>query len=107
MPTGTRKSIRTNSTTKPTMATASVLNSKLMGRYSFDRLDLVLAAQQLRVENQPVGSHRNQQNRRGVAEPGDGEERPSRQPQLERRQVGVIGRNDLVEQRVGLNGDDE
>src|SRR5258708_7438713 len=99
MPTGTRSSISTNSTTKPMMATASVL----MIRRSFDRLDLVLAAHELGPEDQPVGAHRNQQHGGGVAEPGDREERPGRQPQLERRQVGVVGRNDFVEQRVGLD----
>src|SRR5215213_8465774 len=102
MPTGTRSSISTNSTTKPMMATASVLNSKLMPRASFDQLDLELPARhQLRAEDQPVGADRDQQHGGGSAKPGDCEERPGRQPQLERREVGVVGRNDLVEQRVG------
>ncbi len=51
MPTGTRKSISANSTTKPRIATASVLKC---GIASLDRLDLVLAAKQFRMEDQPV-----------------------------------------------------
>src|SRR5581483_12240085 len=54
---------------------------------SFDRLDLVLAAQKLRAEDQPVGAHGDQQNRGDVAEPGDQKERPGRQPQIERKDV--------------------
>src|SRR3954469_8033138 len=103
MPTGTRNSISANSATKPMMATASVL----MVRRSFDRLDLVLAAHQLGPEDQPVGANRDQQHGGGVAGPGDQEERPGRQAQLERRQVGVVSRNALVQQRVGLHGYDE
>src|SRR6478672_4621540 len=100
MPTGTRSSISTNSATKPRMATASVLT-----RASFDRLDLILAAEQLGMEDEPVGAHGDQQHRGGIADPGHQEERPNRQPQVESQNVIGAGRPDLVVKRVGLDRD--
>src|SRR6202043_2807736 len=97
MPTGTRSSISANSTTKPRIATASVLKC---GIASLDRLDLVLAAGPIRMEDRPVGAHADKQHRRHVAEPGHQEKRPHRQPQVEGEYVIRIGAAHLVEQRV-------
>src|SRR5580704_18036851 len=60
MPTGTRSNISANSATKPRIQTASVLKC---GIVSLDRLDLVLATEQLRMEDQPVGAHDEQKHR--------------------------------------------
>src|SRR6185437_7695955 len=117
MPTGTRSSISANSATKPMTATASVLTRPprrirhceersdeaiqesahpaldcfaslaMTVQTSFDRLDLILAAQKLRAEDQPVGAHGDQQNRGDVAEPSDQKERPGRQPQIEGQNI--------------------
>src|ERR1043165_8181153 len=100
MPTGTRSSISTNSATKPRMATASVLK-----RASFDRLDLIFAAQQLGIKDEPIGAHGDQPHRGDGADPGDEEERPDRQPQVEGQNVIGAGRPDLVVERVSLDRD--
>ena len=98
MPTGTRSSISANSETKPRMATASVLIPLLHST------GLILVfVHQLRLEDQPVGAHGDQQHGGDVARPGHREERPGRQPQIEGEDVVVIGAAHLVEQRVGLH----
>src|SRR5271169_742155 len=109
MPTGTRSSISANKATKPMIATASVLKCKCASSdyASFDRFDLVLAAQEVRVENEAIGAHRDQQHRGYVAEPGRQEKRPNREPQIERQHVVGPGAAHLVEQRVGLHRHDE
>src|SRR6476619_3627752 len=77
MPTGTRSSIKPNSATKPMMAMRSVLMSA-----SFYRLDL-LFRELFGLEHQPIGADGNEQDGGYVAGPGNGEEWPSRQPQIE------------------------
>src|ERR1700736_2121373 len=101
MPTGTRSSISVKRTRKPMTATASVLILLL------DRLDDLLARERTRRKDEPVGADRDQQHRRDIAYPGEGEERPVRQPQIESEDVVLIGREHLVEQRIGLHRDDE
>src|SRR6516162_9654847 len=101
MPTGTRNSISTNSATNPRTATASLVIASL------DRLDLILGAEFVRLEDQPVSANGDQQHGRDVAEPGDQEKRPDRQAQIEGKNViGARGPN-LVVERVGLHRDDE
>ena len=53
--------------------------------------------------NQPVGAHRDQEHRRDIAEPGDQEERPYRQAQVEGEHVVGARPRYLVEQRVSLH----
>src|SRR5712691_9390211 len=101
MPTGTRSSISTNRTTKPRMAMASEL------MISFDRVDLTRLAQQFGMKDQAIGAHRNQDQRRHVAGPGQREERPGRQPQIEGEHVVGARARDLVVERPGLHRDDE
>ncbi len=85
------------------MATASVL----IGASSLDRLDLVLAAHLLGLEDQAIGAHGDQQHGGDVAEPGHQEERPGRQPQVEGEYIVRARGHDLVEQRIGLHRHDE
>src|SRR4051794_6467153 len=99
MPTGTRKSISTNKTTKPVTATASAL----MRPPSLDRLHGVRPVDPVGMEDQAIGTNRNEQNGRDVTEPGHGEERPRRQVQVVGEDVVVIGLHDLVEQHDGLH----
>src|SRR5580698_10006672 len=103
MPTGTRSNINANRLTKPRMATALLLKWASWNWASFDRLDLILAAHQLVMENQPIGPYREQENRRYVAKPRHQEKWPDRQPQIEGKDVVGIGAPHLVEQRVGLH----
>src|SRR5471030_3402595 len=98
MPTGTRSSISPNSATNPMMATASVL----IAAASFDGLLDGGLGDQLGMEDQPVGADRDEQHRRDVAAPGDGEERPVRQMEIIGLDVVGVSRADLVEQRPGL-----
>src|SRR6516162_5690253 len=101
MPTGTRNSISTNSATNPRTATASLVIASL------DRLDLILGAEFVRLEDQPVSANGDQQHGRDVAEPGDQEKRPDRQAQIEaEHMIGARG-PDLVVERVGLYADNE
>src|ERR1700760_1982956 len=103
MPMGTRSSIRPKSAMNPIMATASVL----MAFPLLDRLDLVAAFHLFGLEDQPPCADRDEQHGGNVADPGHGEKRPGRQAQVESEHVVAIGAGDLVEQRVGLNDDDE
>src|SRR3984957_13706598 len=107
MPTGTRSSISPNSATKPRIATASVLNCASLGYASFDRLYLVLAAKLFGMENQPIGAHRDQEHGRRVADPGDEEKRPHRQPQIVGQHMVGARTYDLTEQSVSLHRHDE
>src|SRR5215472_18189008 len=102
MPTGTRNSISVNSTAKPSIATVSVLNGVSCACVLFDRLDLVLTAEKLGMEDQPIGAHGDQQDGGDVAEPGHQEERPDRQAQIESQNVVSPGAAYFVEQRIGL-----
>src|SRR6185436_17073978 len=75
---------------------------------SLDRPDLRGGLRdRLWVEDQSIGSHGDQQDGGDVTEPGYKEERPGRQPQVEGLHVGAVGTHDLVEEGVGLHGDDE
>src|SRR5580692_11829202 len=97
MPTGTRSTISTNSATNPRTATASVLMPR-----SLRALELGVV-HVLGMEDQPIGPDRNQKHGRDVANPGDREERPGRQMQVEGRDMVLIGAPHLVEQRPGLH----
>src|ERR1700680_3817876 len=104
IPTGTRKSINANRTTKPMTATASVL----MRLASLDGLHGQRLAHELfRMKYEAIGSDRNQKHRRGVAEPGDGEEWPRRQAHIEGAHVVSVGADYLVKKRIGLHGHHE
>src|ERR1700730_4036531 len=101
MPTGTRSNISPNNTTNPRLATTSLLTGSLAG------LDLVLRAELVRLEDQPIGTDGDQQHRRDVTEPRHEEKRPHRQPQVEgQKMIGARG-PDLVVEGVGLHRDDE
>src|SRR5690348_13009263 len=103
MPTGTRSIIRIKSETKPTRATISGVLMALL-----DRLQLLRVARHgLRIEDQPVSADSNQQHCGNVANPSQGKERPGRKAKIESKNVVVVGACDLVEQRVGLHGDDK
>src|SRR5215471_10863436 len=99
MPTGTRSSINTKSTTKPMTATTSVLTSA-----SLDGLDRWAAAEDLRPHDETEGAHRDQQHRRDVAQPGDEEERPDRQVEVVGQHMVGACRHHFVEERAGLHG---
>src|SRR3954468_11449550 len=71
MPTGTRSSISANRLTKPIRATASLLTRSLRD------LDFGIV-HQIWMEDQPVGSDRDQQHGGDVADPRHQEERPYR-----------------------------
>src|ERR1700694_2257689 len=104
IPTGTRKSISANRTTKPMTATASVL----MRLASLDGLHGQLLAHELfRLEYEAIGSGRDQKHSRGVAAPGHGEERPRRQAHIEGAHVVGVGADHLVEKRIGLHSHHE
>src|SRR5271167_1522479 len=75
MPTGTRSSISANRQTKPTIATISLFTPSLRRLY-------LRVVNILGMKNEPIGSDRDQQDRRGVTRPCDGEERPGRQLQV-------------------------
>src|ERR1700709_2383021 len=75
MPTGTRKSISANRLTKPIRATASLLTGLLR--------DLNFGiVHQIRMEDQPIRSDRDQQHGGDVADPRYQEERPHRHLQI-------------------------
>ena len=59
------------------------------------------------MKDQPVGAQRNQDHRRDVADPGQREEWPSRQPQIESEHVVGARRPDLVVECEGLHRDHE
>src|ERR1043166_9659223 len=94
MPTGTRSSISANSTMKPVTATSSAL----IRAASFDGLDAIAADDELGAEDEAPGADGDQDDRRGVARPGDGEERPGRQVEIVGQDVVGIGRPHLVEE---------
>src|SRR5215467_7280318 len=103
MPTGTRSSIIAKSARKPMIATASVL-------ISFDRLDFFLHGRiehVVRMKDEAIGPDRDQQHRGNVTKPGNQEERPGRQSEIEGEYVVGTRRHDLVEQGVGLHRDYE
>src|SRR5688572_9084389 len=101
MPIGTRSSISTNRTTNPMTATRSGLMRSL------DRPDRRIAAEEFGMEDQPVSAHGDQQHGGDVTDPGEREERPHRQPQVEGEQVRIARGYHLVEQGVGLHHHDE
>src|ERR1700759_2668524 len=76
MPTGTRSSISANRLTKPIRATASLLTGLLRG------LDFGIL-HEIRMEDRPVGSDRDQQHGGDVADPRHQEERPPRNLQVQ------------------------
>src|ERR1700712_5811279 len=92
MPTGTRSSISANRLTKPIRATASLLTRSLHG------LDFGIV-HQVRMEDQPIRSYRDQQHGGDVADPRHQEERPHRHLQVHGDDVAGAGVGDLVEQR--------
>src|SRR5712691_2095874 len=103
MPTGTRSSISTNRTTKPRMAMASGLIEAI----SFHRFDLLRPAQQLRVEDQAIGTRCDQNDRRDVADPRQQKERPGGKPKVEGEHVVGARGPDLVVERPSLHRDHE
>src|SRR3954468_4564779 len=103
MPTGTRSSISTNRMTKPRMAMAS----GLIARISFHRPRGIPAFDQFGMEDQAIGAQSNEEDGGDVAEPGQQEERPGRQPQIEREHVVGARRPYLVVEGDGLHRDHE
>src|SRR5690348_132448 len=103
MPTGTRSSIRENSATKPSAAAAS----ELIASASFERLGDRVGHKLFGVNNEPPGAHGDEDDGRDVANPGDREEWPGRQMKVEGEDMVGARRAHLVEQRRGVNGDDE
>src|SRR3954464_15890595 len=94
MPTGTRSSISANRLTKPIRATASLLTRSLRD------LDFGIV-HQIRMEDQPVGSDRDQQHGGDVADPRHQEERPYRYLQIHGDDMAGAGVGDPCEQHGG------
>src|ERR1700688_971688 len=99
MPTGTRSSISTKRAAKPRSATASV---PIPG-HLFEGLERRPWGHQLRPEDQAVGAHRDENDGRDVAGPGDGEKGPRRQVEIEGQHVIGARGADLVEEGPGLH----
>src|SRR5262245_53066739 len=100
MPTGTSSSITVNRTPSPMTATTSVL----IAFASLDRpCHVGGAGHPLRLKDQPIRAHRDQQHGGDVAEPGDGEKGPGRQVKRERGDVGLARAHHVVEKGVGLD----